>query len=421
MVLLIVAIASSSVGLPFVAVAGAMLLLDPERRRQIVWLVPVAVVFLVWFVLIGQSGVAGHSANVAPEALGRLPAFVAFGVADSIDAAFGLAAPLGALLGLLTIGWALRHVRDRDEIVLAVGAGLGVILLFVLIGLGRGQFGIEQANRSRYIYFGVGWVLLAICGVFGRLADDAVRSLAGGRQLTRRGALVGVLVVALAANGVVANAARLPDSAAYYAGAGGELRAYVALADRYGSALPYRPPPGTRIFIPPPAIIREYISEYGDPEHDALAPAVARPPSAIERDRALWDLIGGWVAPEQVAAPTPSTGSPPAVEELSQARLSASAGCLVVRSMAGSAGSVTLSVADGSSVIASVAEGGNGVVRLGRDAPPDQFDQRGVAFPPGAWLRFEVPPLGDGSVFGLQFVLPAGSTTRLCGPEASQP
>ena len=421
MPLLVMAIASSSMGLPFVAVAAAMLLLDPARRRQIVWLVPVAVVFLAWFALIGQSGVAGHAANVAPEALARLPAFVAFGVADSIDAAFGLVAPLGALLGLLTIGWAVRGVRDRSLLVLAVGAGLGVVVLFVLIGLGRGQFGVEQANRSRYIYFGVGWVLLAICAVFGRNAEDAVRHFAGSGRLTRPGALAGVLVVGLAANAIVANAARLPDSAAVFAEAGGELRAFVGLAARYGPALPYRPPPVTRIYIPSPAILGGYLREYGNPVRDALVPSVARSPTPLERDRALWDLTGGWVAAQPVASPAPSTGSPPLVDGLAQARLSVSAGCLVVESVAGSAGSVTLSVADGSSVLASVAQGGGGAVRLGRDAPPDPFDERGVTFPPGGWLRFEVPPLGDGSVFGLQFVLPAGSSARLCRPEAPQP
>jgi len=137
----------------------------------------------------------------------------------------------------------------------------------------------------------------------------------------------------------------------------------------------------------------------------------------VERDRALWDLTGGWIAPLPAEAPTPSSGSPPAVEGLAQARLSASDGCIVVLSMAGSAGTVTLRVADGSSVLASVAEGGNGAVRLGRDAQPDPFDERGVAFPAGTWLRFEVPPLGDGSVFGLQFVLPAGSTAQFCSDQ----
>jgi len=414
MALLVMAIASSAMGLPFVAVAAAMLLLHPARRRQIVWLLPVAVVFIAWFALIGRTGVGGHSANVAPDALANLPVFVAFGVADSIDAALGLAPPLGALLGLLTIVWAVRHLRDRAVVTLAVGAGLGLVVLFVLIGLGRGQFGVEQANRSRYIYFGVGWALLAICAVFGRHADDAVRRFAGDGQPTRRSALAGILVVGIAANAVLVNAAGLPGSAAFFAEAGGELRAFVALTDQYGPALPYRPPPVTRIFIPPPIVLREYVREYGNPVHDVLAPSVARPPTPVERDRALWDLTGGWVAPQPVAAPAPSSGSPPAVESLADAHLSVTAGCLVVQSMAGSAGTVTLSLADGSAVVASVAEGGNGAVRVGRDAPPDGFDERGVAFPPGAWLRFEVPPLGDGSVFRLQFLLPAGSTTRFC-------
>jgi hypothetical protein len=418
MVLLVLAIASSSMGLPFVPAAGVMLLVDPARRRQLVWLLPVAVVFLTWFLLIGRSGVAGHDANFSTGALARLPMFVAFGVADSIDAAFGLAPPLGALIGLATIAWAVGRVRDRRLVILAVGGGLGVVVLFVLIGLGRGQFGVEQANRSRYIYFGVGFVLLAICAVFGRRADEAFRRLAGPGRLTPVAALAGVLVAAFAANAVLANAVRLPDDARFFAESAGELRAYITLADRYGPDLPYQPPQVTRIFIPPPSILGGYLREYGDPVRDVLLPSVARPPSPVERDRALWDLTGGWVAPQPAAPPTPSTGSPPAVDGLAQARLSVSAGCLVVESMAGSAGSVTLSLPDGSAVLVSVAEGGNGAVRLGREAPPDPLDERGVAFPAGSWLRFQVPPLGDGSVFGLQFALPAGSTAHICEPEA---
>jgi hypothetical protein len=414
MPLLVMAIASSAMGLPFVAAAGVMLLVDAARRRQIVWLVPVAVVFLTWFVLIGRSGVAGHDANVSGAALSRLPIFVAFGVADSVDGALGLAPPLGALVGLVTIAWAIGRVRERSLVVLAAGAGIGVVVLFVLIALGRGQFGVEQANRSRYIYFGVGFVLLAVCAVFGRRADEAVRRLAGPGRATRFGTLGGLLVVALAANGVLANAALLPESAGFFAEAGGELRAFVVLADQYGSALPYRPPPVTRIFIPSPTILDGYLREYGNPVRDVLVPSVARPPTPVERDRALWDLTGGWVTPQPVAPPAPSTALPWVVDGLAQARLSVSAGCLLIESAAGSAGTVTLSVVDGSSVLASVAEGGAGAVRLGRDAPPDPFDERGVAFPAGSWLRFEVPPLGDGSVFHLQFVLPAGSTARFC-------
>jgi hypothetical protein len=104
------------------------------------------------------------------------------------------------------------------------------------------------------------------------------------------------------------------------------------------------------------------------------------------------------------------------VVALDQAHLAVDADCLIVGSMPGSNGTVTLSVPDGASVFVSVAEGGYGAVRLGRDAPPDPFDERGVSFPAGSWLRFDAPPLGDGSVFGLQFILPAGSTARLCGP-----
>ncbi len=416
MVLLVLSIASSSMGLSFVAAAGAMLLVDRARRRQLVWLIPVAVVFLVWFQLFGRVGVAGHDANFSPQALARLPVFVAFGVADSVDAAFGLAPPIGALLGLMTIGWAMSQARGRSLNALAVGAAVGIVILFVLIGLGRGQFGVEQASRSRYIYFGVAFVLLAVPAVLGRRGDDAVRRLDGQSRPTPRAAVTGALVLLLAANGLLVNAGSLPASAEFFAEAAGELRAFVTLADDYGPGLPYRPPPATRIYIPSPVILGGYLREYGSPVRDALVPSVVRPSEPVERDRALWDLVGGWIAPQPVVRPAPTSASPPAVVALDQAHLAVDADCLIVGSMPGANGIVTLSVPDGASLFVSVAEGGYGAVRLGRDAPPDPFDERGVSFPAGSWLRFDAPPLGDGSVFGLQFILPAGSTARLCGP-----
>jgi hypothetical protein len=416
MVLLLVAIASSSMGLPFVAAAGAMLLAKSGRRRQIVWVVPVAIVFLVWFVLIGSSGVAGHDANFSPEALARLPVFTAFGVTDSIDATFGLGAPIDALLGLMTIVWALIQARARSLDVRAVAAAAGLVVLFVLIGLGRGQFGVEQASRSRYLYFGVPFVLLGFAAVLGARADAVARRIGTRLPVTPAGAGIGALVVVLAANGLLFNARQLPASAQFFAEVAGELRAFIALADQYGIALPYDPPPVTRIYIPAPAILRELIGKYGSPASDALVPSVVRPQTPVERDRALWDLTGGVIAPQPVAPPAPSTGPPPTIEALADARLSVDAGCLVVRSRPGSAGTATFGVPDGSYILVSVAEGGDGAVRLGRDAPPDSIDQRVVSFPAGSWLRFDVPRLGDGSAFGVQLILPIGTTTRICGP-----
>jgi len=230
------------------------------------------------------------------------------------------------------------------------------------------------------------------------------------------GAVVGALVVFLAANGLLFNARQLPASAQFFAQAAGELRAFVSVADQYGVTLPYDPPPVTRIYIPAPAILRELIVKYGSPTRDALVPSVVRPSTPVERDRALWDLTGGVIAPQPVASPAPSTGPPPTIEALRDARLSVEAGCLVVRSRAGSAGTATFGVPDGSFILVSVAEGGDGAVRLGRDAPPDPIDQRVVSFPAGSWLRFDVPRLGDGSAFRVQLVLPIGSTARICGP-----
>jgi hypothetical protein len=290
------------------------------------------------------------------------------------------------------------------------------VLLFVLIGLGRGQFGVEQASRSRYIYFGVAFALLGSAAVLGSRAEAVARRIGSRLPVTPAGAGIGALVVVLAANGLLSNARQLPASAQFFAEAAGELRAFVALADQYGPGLSYDPPPVTRIYIPAPGILRQLLGKYGRPTSDALVPSVVRPPTPVERDRALWDLTGGVIAPRPVAPPAPSTGPPPTIEALGDARLSVDAGCLVVRSRPGAAGTATIGVPDGSFIVVSVAEGGGGAVRLGRDAPPDSIDQRMVSFPAGSWLRFDVPRLGDGSAFGVQLILPIASTARICGP-----
>jgi hypothetical protein len=294
-----------------------------------------------------------------------------------------------------------------------VAALVGLIVLFVLVGLGRGQLGVEQVSRSRYLYFGAIFVLLALVPLVGRRVEAALHSFVRSRRLTLPLALAGI-TMALAANGFVSNVQRLPASAQFFGQAAGELRAYVMLAEQYGPDLQYRPPPVTRVYIPAPVILRGLFAAYGSPMQDALVPSVVRPPTPVERDRALWDLTGGAMAPQPVSPPT-GVGPPPAVTAVGHASLSAEAGCLLLHSEVRSAGSVTFSVAEGSSILITVNDGGDGFVRLGRDAPPSPINQLALSYPPGAWLRFDTPRQGDGSVFGVQLVLPGGSLTQICG------
>lgn len=137
--LLVVAVSSSGMGLPFVAAASVMGAI--QRNRSAAWLIVPTVVYLAWLIALGPSDLAGNVSLF--DYLVRLPGIVASQVVASLGALFGVPG-LAALAVLLASGvWmAWRGWRPTP---LEVGAVIGIVAEFAVIALVR-----DDGFASRY-------------------------------------------------------------------------------------------------------------------------------------------------------------------------------------------------------------------------------------------------------------------------------
>jgi hypothetical protein len=140
-----------------VAMLGAFALLALARRG---WLQaggivgPPALAFVVWFVLIGRSGIAGD--HMSTSIVLGIPRFVWDDSRTDLARIFSLGSVhLGFLATALVIGllvwlaWGgLRLARQHPAVVALLGAD---IVFHVLAALGRERFG-ETFSPSRYVY-----------------------------------------------------------------------------------------------------------------------------------------------------------------------------------------------------------------------------------------------------------------------------
>ena len=291
--LLLASVMSSGIGLVFSTAVGAELVADKERRRKVVWLVPIAVAYLAWYLAIGRTGVSAAEAGVndsrnpfSVTALADVPAFAWAGLQHSVEATIGPLPVLVPALSLVLIVSALAWLVYHRVPARTVGAVAGLVVLFGLIGLVRGHIGIEQTTRSRYLYEGVLLVMLAVSGLIGtRLTPDAIRREPLARVAA--GACALLLIAGLAHN---ANWLRLGQRD--WLNRAAETRAYIALLDVVPAALVNREV-AVDWNIPDPLRMRRLIGMYGDPARDVLVPGVVRRPNERDEDRALYRLVGG--------------------------------------------------------------------------------------------------------------------------------
>ena len=150
----------SGIGLFFLIAAAVHLAVISERRRDLVWLAPVALVLLVWYFTLGRTGTPVNPPASAANIL-RLPAYVTWGIGEAAAALVGLGGwwgPPALVLGAAALAWTWRS-RRPDPFALSVLAALFVF--YVVTGSSRAQFGYEQSASGRYVYEGaVFWLLL---------------------------------------------------------------------------------------------------------------------------------------------------------------------------------------------------------------------------------------------------------------------
>jgi hypothetical protein len=192
MLLLFGSLMFSAIGLFFWIAAAVWLGLTPERRRDLVWLAPIAIAFAAWYVAYGHTGAPPNQLSLAGN-VAVLPAYVVWGMGSAIAGLIGeggwLGLPLLALgIAAVAVSW---HRQQPDAFAIAIAVAL--VTFYVVAGVNRAQLGYQQSGAGRYVYEGaVFWLLL--------LADAA-------RELPWRGtwrpALVACIFLAAFNSGVL--------------------------------------------------------------------------------------------------------------------------------------------------------------------------------------------------------------------------
>ena len=159
-VLLAASVMCSGVGLFFVVAVAVYLVADPARRRELLWMAPLALLIAAWYLALGRSGTTTNPPPT-PANVAVLPAYAAWGIGEAAAGVIGEGGWWGPPALVAAIGvtaWSWRRQRPDG---VALGATAGLLSFYVVTGLSRAQFGYEQSGAGRYVYEGaVFWLIL---------------------------------------------------------------------------------------------------------------------------------------------------------------------------------------------------------------------------------------------------------------------
>jgi hypothetical protein len=243
----------SGIGLFFAVAAAMRLAATGDRRKDLAWLVPVAILFGAWFLAYGRF-VTQPNPPPSPGNILVLPQYTLWGLGASAAGLIGeggLFGPPVLVLAAGAVGFAWWK-GGLDP--LAFGVAAALVTFYAVTGLSRAQLGYQQSGASRYVYEGaVFWLIL--------LADAARRLPWRG---TWRPAIVACLFLACFSSSallftfVAAKTVQMQRQVA-------DLQALAAVRGN-----PCLSPNGTvdLLVMPPetsPAIYYRAIDRYGDP------------------------------------------------------------------------------------------------------------------------------------------------------------
>jgi hypothetical protein len=395
-------VASSGIGLPFLAASLVEAAASSAGGRRRWWLALAVLVYGVWFALFGRAAVSVNNDVFSAQSVLAAAPLVPAGVANAISKTSGLeGVVLGLAIGagLVIVGPALVRRRGHAEpgaagtdqrlgLVIALAAAVGIVSLFVLVGLTRSQLGPTSASQSRYVYPAAAFVLIGVAGVVNAARQRLARS--------RRVALAALGTVVLVA-GLVGNLRALVDGHAVFVGNAHNVNATVALVERYGNA-PAVDPDRDLFPLPPPARLMALIRTKGWPRPPADLRDV--PPDVL--DRALFQLVGP-LPPISAAI-----GSYRPANGIQVVRSSAEAGVVgsQVSVRGGPDASIELGVRDGATLLVTGPPGGHVETSIGRFADPPPESAVAASMPASGSAIVRVPRLDDGGLWKLS-VIPA--------------
>lgn len=152
--LLLASLMCSAAGLAMLA-GAAVLVFSRRRYHQAVRaLLGPALIFLIWYKVVGHEGLSSHSDQLTLSSFTNLPGYVWTGISGSLGASFNLASAGGALL-VGVIVWCARRVtlfRRPGSLLLPLAASL--VVFYVLAALGRDNTTVSP-DVSRYVYVAI--------------------------------------------------------------------------------------------------------------------------------------------------------------------------------------------------------------------------------------------------------------------------
>ncbi len=173
-ILLVAACMFSGIGVTMSVATGMVSLVKRGWRSALMTLSVPAATYLVWVASFGRRYVAVNPPSKTQILL--LPDYVWTGLTHAFDDTTGLV----GTAPLLILGVAVWLWRDRLRTASgALAAALGAVALYVIIGIGRISFGVDQAAMSRYTYLAVALLLPAVGLALTRFTANATVLRAG--------------------------------------------------------------------------------------------------------------------------------------------------------------------------------------------------------------------------------------------------
>jgi hypothetical protein len=267
-VLLLVGLSTSGLALIFLVIAAMIMLLRPAWRPFAAGLLVPVLVYLVWYLTVGDAGITVLRNPFSMDQVLQAPWFVAEGVENSIGAITGLGPVLsGVVIVGLLLGLLEAVVRGHRVPVPTIAFGFGLMLQYALIAVTRAGVTFGQSDYTRYTYLGGILALLAIAAMAGSLPLPAGRT-------RRRALFVGATLVLEV--GLLLNVQLLTAGRDFFLVRAQFTRALIA------ESLADTPPDGvdpTRslVIVPSPDSLRRIEARYGLPLTDSLAGDAVQP------------------------------------------------------------------------------------------------------------------------------------------------
>jgi hypothetical protein len=396
--LLIVALASSGMGLFFVLAAAVRLVADPASRRRVLWLAIPAGVFAVWYLTFGRHGQSGFAGPT------KVLVFAARGLVYAVArmAGFDLArhaSLLGSILAVAALALVsavlVRETIRRSLPPLAAAGLVAAVGMYTVVGLTRADRADDFATMSRYVYVAAFLLVPA--------AADLISHLRAGSRLPTV-SVVGLLAIVCLSVG--ANLVDFRAGREQFNADARLTRAYLTvLAEHRGAS--WLDPGGLLPGWPTIDQLDVLIARYGSPLRDTLIPSDAEPPRPDDLDRATLSLALKAFRVAPGPPPGPAIPVVPKVLTVASATVVSANACVEV-TPAPTGGSVTVAVPGGGWLEVS-GPAADLTALLGHLRPPTARFQLTIPTRAGDGATLAVPDLGDGSSWQVALDLPAGT------------